>query len=173
MACGTSIKQEKKLHNDSTERGLESMSYMERAVASGTENDLCEFKGHEVSEAHGVTEQRPRSQHAPFGSRTMLVHLRIPNKKGQSVLEESTGDEELVRKSPAQKELNSVQRKQQIADYNSLKHKEERQQRYELRRGGELSTYSKDDADLKRSSRNPKDEESKPTKRRKRVSFEF
>lgn len=98
---------------------------------------------------------------------TMIVSFQVPRK-------EVGGSEEvrsLERKSSAQKELNSVQRKKQIAEYNSLKLKEERQQRYRIRRGGELSfLYGKFDT---HSATTSDGDDTPPLKRKKRVSFEF
>lgn len=105
-------------------------------------------------------------QETPIDKPTMIVRLKVPREEV-----DDTKSRRLDRKSSAQKESNSVQRRKQIAEYNSLKLKEERQQRYRVRRDGELSFIH--GKYYPRSVATNDEDDTPPSKRKKRVSFEF
>lgn len=165
MTCNTSLKEDhrsftspdksKQLSDTSDVRKINDQNDVElEKTAAGT---VCQEGNIHERNLHETAIDQP----------TMIVSFQVPKK-------EVDGTEEvrrLERKSSAQKELNSVQRRKQIAEYNSLRLKEERQQRYRIRRGGELSfLYGKSDT---HSVARSDEDDTPPLKRKKRVSFEF
>lgn len=105
--------------------------------------------------------------------RTMFVNLKVDNKGAENL--NYTDNDDLRRKSPAQRQLNSVQRQKQIAEYNMLKLKEERRKRYRVRHGDDpFYRYAQDDSYVVDPSSGTCDDDNMASpKRRKRVSFEF
>lgn len=166
MTCNTSLREDNRSLN-SSDKG-EQLSDRTGVRETNDEN-LVEL---------GKTAADPECQEGNFHEQglqdalrgqppMMLVSLQVPRRE----VDETNESQRLERKSLAQKELNSVQRRKQIADYNSLKLKEERQRRYRIRRGDELSfLYGKYDA---HSVTRSNDDDTPPSKRKKRVSFEF
>lgn len=163
MTCKTSLKEEKRpLNSPNRVKRLGHREYVTKSEdASKPENTACDLVSLE-KDGHGKLLQETDQP-------TMIVSLQIPQKGVANGRHNFLDD--IQRKSPAQKEMNSVQRKKQIAEYNSLKLKEERQQRYRIRYGDEPSfLYGKSDP----SGVSVSDEDSTPpSKRKKRVSFEF
>lgn len=165
MTCNASLKEDNR-----------SLTSSDKSEQLSDTSDVGEINYENVVEAEktaaGLVCQKGNNyerdlQQAPIGQPTMIVSFQVPRRE----VDESNESQCLERKSLTQKELNSVQRRKQIAEYNSLKLKEERQRRYRIRRGGELSfLYGKYDAH----SDNASNEVDTPSsKRKKRVSFEF
>ncbi|CUM50190.1 uncharacterized protein AC631_00159 [Debaryomyces fabryi] len=167
MTCMTSLKEEKRPLNPLNK--IERLSDREKEHeinnenASGSANTACDLVSPERNDYEKHLQEVPKDQP------TMIVSLPVP-RKGVANSKDGNSDD-VQRKSPAQKELNSVQRKKQIAEYNSLKLKEERQQRYKTRYGdGPAFLYG--NCDPSRVSTSDEDG-TPPSKRKKRVSFEF
>lgn len=168
MACTTSVKEDKRPNSPNKIERLndrEKEHDIEKENASDDGNTTYDF----VSISLGRNGQEKHLQETPEDQPTMIVSLKIQRKGVLNKREDFLDG--IERKSLAQKELNSTQRKKQIAEYNSLKLKEERQQRYRIRYGNNPS-FSHGNCDP--SSVSTSDEESSPpSKRKKRVSFEF
>lgn len=167
MTCKTSLKEKNRvltsLNND---KQLKDTLHVSEIINENSERSGKTAAGRRFQEGNP---QERSMQH------TMMVRLKVPRKAAvytkRLYLLDNAGSQ---RKSPAQKEINSVQRKKQIAEYNSLKLKEERQQRYRIRRGGEPAyVYRKYDTHRKPMSSITSDEDdTPPSKKKKRVSFE-
>ena len=166
MTCNTSLKEDN-IYLTSSDKDKQVSDISDTS-------DVCEINGGDGLERKKNTAdlmgqegdvQEQNLYEAPIGQPTMIVSFQIPRREVNDAKEPG------LKKSPAQKELNSVQRRKQIAEYNSLKLKEERQHRSRIRRSGKLTfVYGKSDAHSVTTS----DEDDAPSsKRKKRVSFEF
>mmetsp|Transcript_3050 Transcript_3050/g.3634 ORF Transcript_3050/g.3634 Transcript_3050/m.3634 type:complete len:169 (-) Transcript_3050:93-599(-) len=168
MACTTSVKEDKRTNSPNKIERLNDRE-KEHAIKKENGSDHGNTTYDLVSISLGRNGQEKHLQETPEDQPTMIVSLKILRKGVLNKREDFLDG--IERKSLAQKELNSVQRKKQIAEYNSLKLKEERQQRYRIRYGNE-PLFSRGNFDP--SSVSTRDEEgSRSSKRKKRVSFEF
>lgn len=168
MTCITSLKGENKsLTTPNDGKQINTESEVEIATNKDSLNMTADPYVEEEHKYAGTRRQAP--VHQP----TTEVNLPVLKRKALGIKDRRRHDNaEFQLKSLAQKEINSVQRRKQIFEYNSLKLKEERQQRYRIRHGVKPLFVLGDTCKVSTSSIKDK-QDHKQSKRKKQVSFEF